>query len=240
MLEAETARNLAVNTQKTRHGLTLIELLAAIAIVCVLAGILVVSMGKARASARQSAGISVMRNIGAAIQLHVIDHQGLLPGPFNDNQYVVMRWQNNQLTWRLAAYLDCENHERYQLVSQICPPGFQSAVEDVGVSPAYLATNNVGDDSGGRLKPWGHPSSAGEDAVPKLFSLIPDPAHKAALMDLDNELFRSSGKADSVRAGSGILDQPLYGSRRNVLYFDGHVESVSATAEYDWLQSRFR
>ncbi|WP_052361844.1 pilus assembly FimT family protein [Geminisphaera colitermitum] len=232
----------------SRHpaaGFTLIELLTVIAIIGILAAIIIPVTGRVRASARQASGLAIMKNIGMAIYLHTADYKDMLPGPINQMQYVSMRWQDHQITYRLAQYIGSAGYPKGQLVPQICPPGFDKQVADITETPAYIATDNV-DDGGGvndhtqkptRIKPFGNSTGAGEDAVPKKITRIVDPARKVALMDFDNELYRVSGKAGSVQAKH--LDKPFYGSRRNALYFDGHVRSVPATASYEWGRSDF-
>src|SRR5256714_13359393 len=60
-------------------GFTLIELLVVIAIISVLAAILFPVFAKARASARKTAGLSNLKQIGAALLMYTADYDGDLP-----------------------------------------------------------------------------------------------------------------------------------------------------------------
>jgi prepilin-type N-terminal cleavage/methylation domain-containing protein len=60
------------------RGFTLIELLATIAIIGVLAAIIFVTIGVARGKANHAESVSNLRQIGAALQLYISDHNGLI------------------------------------------------------------------------------------------------------------------------------------------------------------------
>jgi len=60
-------------------GFTVIELLAVIGVVGVLAGLLFAVLGRARDSARQATCASNMRQIGAGLFLYAADHKNTLP-----------------------------------------------------------------------------------------------------------------------------------------------------------------
>jgi prepilin-type processing-associated H-X9-DG protein/prepilin-type N-terminal cleavage/methylation domain-containing protein len=63
---------------ETRNAFTLVELLAVIAIIGVLAGLSVVVIGKARESSRSAACLGQLRDIAGAAQLYPTDHKGVL------------------------------------------------------------------------------------------------------------------------------------------------------------------
>lgn len=70
------------------RAFTLVELLAVIAIIGVLAGLLIPVVGKVRQNARASVCLGNLRQIGAAFQLYAADNRGLYPAlrHYNDSQ----------------------------------------------------------------------------------------------------------------------------------------------------------
>jgi len=64
---------------RARWGFTLIELLVVIGIIAILAGLLLPTMGRAKESARGTACLSNLRQIGVALQLYVDANNQRLP-----------------------------------------------------------------------------------------------------------------------------------------------------------------
>jgi prepilin-type N-terminal cleavage/methylation domain-containing protein/prepilin-type processing-associated H-X9-DG protein len=62
-----------------RAGFTLVELLVAIAIIAVLAALLLPAINRAKASARGTACLSNLRQVGLALQLYVQENNNRLP-----------------------------------------------------------------------------------------------------------------------------------------------------------------
>ena len=95
-------------------GFTLVELLVVIGIIAVLMGILLPSLGRARAQARGLREMAACRELLTAYTLYSQDHQGaLLPGHLNDTP----QWHDDQgqllsppevakrWPWRLVMYI---------------------------------------------------------------------------------------------------------------------------------------
>jgi len=70
---------------KHRLAFTLVELLAVVAVVCILAAILLPVVQALRQSADKSASVSNLRAIGAATGTYLSDNQGAYPFPYNKN-----------------------------------------------------------------------------------------------------------------------------------------------------------
>lgn len=69
---------------RSHRAFTLLELLVAIAVIGVLAGILIPVTGAVRNNARATQCLSNMRQVGAASLLYVNDHKGRLPSSSHD------------------------------------------------------------------------------------------------------------------------------------------------------------
>lgn len=72
-----------------RRAFTLVELLASLAIIGLLAAILFATLSRVRESARQTTCIGRLRELGNVFQLYVNDHRGALPRP---RQLSTSRW----------------------------------------------------------------------------------------------------------------------------------------------------
>ena len=66
---------------RKQAAFTLIEILASIGIISVLATIVVASVSSAKKTADRMESMANMRQIGVAIQSFATDNDGLLPGP---------------------------------------------------------------------------------------------------------------------------------------------------------------
>jgi prepilin-type N-terminal cleavage/methylation domain-containing protein/prepilin-type processing-associated H-X9-DG protein len=208
-----------------RGGFTLVEMLVVIAIVGVLASMVLPGVRGARRMADRIEAAAKMKTIGVAINQYRLDHHGALPGPLIYGQYTVPTPNLNR--GRLSSFL-------YDYL-----PG--SAPEDRGKpDPRYvsriwlrwLERNNYADGhayivntapvgrNGDTLAPWGYPANYTADGL----GISSD---AAAYIFEQLDAARIWAVAENVNPGRWVTPDydELYDGR-NILYFDGHVESL--------------
>src|SRR5579884_3221108 len=75
------------------RGFTLIELLVVIAIIAILAGLLFPVFGRAKASAKNTACLSNLKQIGTSISLYMSDYDGIFPNAIDaSDRYTPQIW----------------------------------------------------------------------------------------------------------------------------------------------------
>lgn len=226
---------LPINCRPSHHlAFTLIELLTVVAIIGILAGLVIGSVGAARKKAHQVRCISNLRQIGIAILAYTDEHKGVLPGP----TYVGISdsYQNNsaavyQLSAQLGPYLSYPEATALKSgvvvkVTQLrCPSRpLNLTSEDPGEPATFIAQCNMNAFSNGTGRPMGT-APVGETILrpPIPFTELQSrggPSQIWALMEADQQISWSS-ISDNWKPKLPL--SPAHGGRRTTLYFDARV-----------------
>ncbi|MFA6287059.1 MAG: prepilin-type N-terminal cleavage/methylation domain-containing protein [Opitutaceae bacterium] len=206
---AQSARR----SSRRSPGFTLVELLAVLAIVGVLAGILIPLVSMSRNSARASVCAGNLREMGHAFLLYAGDHKNNLPKAVGNSTL----WPNTYWMWQLYPYLGLRDTAN--------PAGQKALIYD-GVF--RCPSNDDFDLSSSSWLKWGsygmntfNPASAGTALQVNIndSTYIPLPAHVALVVECVDAKVQNASYAYSM---------PLlrHSSKDNILFCDGHVESV--------------
>lgn len=228
MISQRLRKQTEVGLGNDGRAFTLVELLAVIVIVAVLAGLLVAVIGAARRSAANAQCISAMRQIGLGTQLYLNDNKSRrLPGPVFIHILPKIRANNGvpnnyHLFSFISSYLsrDAVSTNRFILDEHICEGWRRDVPVDwktVDV-PVYMLNNSVMLSDDGILRnPWGAPNNPNSQT--SRYSEIVAPETTWMLSDLD-AINTNNG------APQNLPPSPVHGNHRNRLYFDWHVGSV--------------
>ncbi|MDR1280010.1 MAG: type II secretion system GspH family protein [Opitutaceae bacterium] len=211
---------------------TLIELLAVIVIIGILAAILVPVVSKVRQSAANAQCVSALRQYGLAIQMYVNDRRdSKLPGPLFGHILPQTRTSNgepanNHLFSFIAPYLSLKTTytDRYLPDEYICL-GWRRNVPIVDWKtkagpPVYLLGGGVKTVRYSNKNPWGNANDENSNPLSWAEVVSENPASRTcAIKDVDEMNTHSfPGK---------LPKDAVHGNHRNQLYFDWHVGSIS-------------
>ncbi|MBC2600237.1 type II secretion system protein [Puniceicoccus vermicola] len=219
------------STRLRRIGFSLIELLAVIAIVGILAAILIPAISSVRKRASSAASVTNLRSVGVAMHLYMQEHDNYLPGPIKNGQlpyYGTAAYLDSQLPNFLYPYLDVPSATQpKQAFSVFTFPGYLEHDPEMK-GPAYFATTSVVI-NGVRRNPWGYansdPAKAGSPL--RLLSLPDIDANSVMLLTEVDQQY------PEVLGGSAgwytlLSPTPYHGHIRNQLFLDGSVKAVDA------------
>jgi len=233
------------------EGFSMMELMAGVGIVAVLAATVIPAASRLRPLAENTRCVSNLRQIGQGILAYAQDHDGMLPGPLISAQYPY--WEaSSQITWHLRDYLELDKTMGKTGRDDVfmCP-AYVRAARKAGnfkpySSPVYGMNIQVPMEGETRLQqPFGYANSS----EPNTFRQIRD-YPPMRLIDLDRirdaqgrparsttwamrDVDRQDGRLDGLGTSStsAIPATPVHGDRRNALFFDFHVEAMPANKQ---------
>lgn len=187
------------------RAFTLVELLAVIAVVGILAAIIIPTVGAVRASAKSSACASNLRQIGMAMNLYAHENGGRFPKVHNrDGLAPSTTWMQKIAPYvsvdgqlgaasegkaRAAGVLLCPAFD-YDPATRFAPYGMNIYIDPVSGSP------------------WNYQTR------------LPDPARVFLVVEINY-----NGDTHSPAGGDVARRHP--GNAANFLFADGHVEKIS-------------
>ncbi len=230
---------------KSRPAFTLIELLVVISIIATLAALLLPVLGGAKKKAYQTACLSNLKQVGAALTLYINDHNDWLPPGPNANSswsaldqsqkagYMTRTEDKRCLPYYLWTYLSLPmpTNTTTNIAYVFLCPGFQRYVktfQDVADrSYCYSLTRNTNNlDLQIPYYPFGKRSAGSDDPQPH--RMIEIAGWKSlsivwSVADFDLLSVQDPSPNSLGNAGYWAAPTPVHGAFRNYLYFDGHV-----------------
>ena len=239
---------------KDKRGFTIIELLVAIAIIAILAGMLLPALGVARESARSARCSSNLKQLGVAFAVYT---------SANDGFYPCARWKTGAKTRWIGALSKYIGGSVEDPSIQSTPGTGNRIINDVFVCPSISRSRNQlasGDRANyARTGSYGYNwmtfgpfhGDTASAALPRTYPVMVDNIRVPSRTILVADAFGDSSRSDGVHAytidppvplsgrwGSGSGGQtpadPRHGGKFNAVFADGHVEALTMReAGYD-------
>jgi len=197
---------------------TLVELLTVIAIVGILAGLVLMGLGKVRTSARQSGCLSNLRQLGVTWQVYLGDNRGRFPEFAIFQMYY---WGGSQGTWTSPPP---ETRPLYPYLPDPKPFQCPSDVEEGGRDAFYkLSGNSYVMANSAQRGLLSRPEAKNRVAVSGYYSQLQHPAK--TIMVFEHTVRASELAYKNNPTASYFRNNWHNNDTSNMLMADGHVET---------------
>jgi prepilin-type N-terminal cleavage/methylation domain-containing protein/prepilin-type processing-associated H-X9-DG protein len=206
----------------SRHlnrGFTLIELLTVIAVIGILAGILIPTVSKVRASARASSSASNLRQIGMAANLYASENRDIIVPVRGTNpgriwMEMLLPYSNpNQPTWTLFTPAAAATIYRDPAISEPIDADNYRQGYAMNWKPMLPGNTRFNDD---QIEGW---------SVRPTISSVTYPTRRLLAVESQHwQIDETSARADDLAFGR-------HGNNVRVLFFDGHVAVMNNRAD---------
>jgi prepilin-type N-terminal cleavage/methylation domain-containing protein/prepilin-type processing-associated H-X9-DG protein len=237
-----------------KRAFTLIELLVVIAIIAILAAILFPVFAQAKAAAKNSVGLSNMKQIGLSAQIYYNDYDDCREGRQMINSAQCESWKQV-----LSPYIKSQQifHDPLNKASQFndafTDPAGRTAICGTVTAPlgtipgfqrGYEYNNFFGQRSGGgyfdnaglNLSSVNQVANVGDVVEGRAFTTDEGPFSQGWIDNVDSNTSWMAGNPTTGMIGSNLADKyNLKG--QNVAYLDGHAKKTNYAAECTWLSN---
>ena len=207
-----------------RAAFTLIELLATIAIVAVIAGVAAGVMPGMIARADSADALAKIRQMGSAVLHYPSDHNGFLPPLFPGQVLEYEEGRGGRIVTECAAYLGIEERAGKYLVAPLMPRAYGRLAEPKDKNALRVYVMNTAITNGAAvLNPFGRVTSPGRPPTGNI------PLGALAGAGSPWMMSTADQKQPNVAAApwkNNAPEDPPLGNQRAVFRFDGAAELV--------------
>jgi len=220
--ERETGRN---GGWSRSRGFTLIELLVAIAIIAILAAMLFPVLARAREAGRKTTCNANLRQIGVGLLMYVADHDDCFP-----NNGDTMLWMGRRWRWPLQPYL--AYGARRDTVDPVNPNLSSGAGAHILVCPSDSTAPTAWDSTSYAYSAafYHTPAQINAMTTTDLYSATSFGCVTMSQADVEYPSRKAMAAEWLSNHDTPHVSWWEWGGSRNVLFADGHVKYLPATA----------